>query len=119
MMRSLVFEERFQNYWFTEWQLTSLLKCSCVIKSIISPKLIYTMQMLPLIIANKDIKSLNKYFTKFIWNIKKHCIHIDKMYLSKQYGGVSLPNIKLFNKIDVFHYAGEWILQYIRTVLQI
>lgn len=62
----------------------------------ILPKFLYLFQSIPLRIPASFFSSLNKTFTKFIWNSKRPRLRLSLLYLPYDRGGLRLPNVKLY-----------------------
>lgn len=69
-----------------------------VIKMVVVPKLNYLFNMLPLNFPNTTFMALDKIITQFIWAGKKPGINFKKMQKQKEYGGLGLPNLKIYNE---------------------
>lgn len=67
-----------------------------IIKMSILPKCLYLFQSIPLHIPASFFSSLNKTFTKFIWNSKRPRLRLSLLYLPYDRGGLRLPNVKLY-----------------------
>lgn len=73
-------------------------------------RLLYPLQMLPLILHRRDLMELNKALTKFLWRSKKPRIRLERMSLPKEEGGMNLPSIKLYNNACLLRHSCDWIL---------
>lgn len=71
-----------------------------VIKTNILPRLLYLFQALPVEIPKHQFTIWNKLISRFIWDGKKPRIRYTTLQLSKQKGGMALPNLK-----DYFYAA--------------
>lgn len=62
----------------------------------ILPKFIYLIQALPINIPPFFFKQIHALFTRFVWAHKRPRLHRTQMTLPKQYGGLALPDIRLY-----------------------
>lgn len=85
-----------------------------LIKLNILPRLLYPMQMLPLYIAKKRVKEIERDFSKFICNGKKSGLNLKTSQLPKERGGVAFPNLIYYNwacHCDIIH---DWVHSYLK-----
>lgn len=67
-----------------------------IIKMSVLPKILYLFQSIPLPPPTSFFSTLNKTFTKFIWNDKRPRLRLSLLYLPYDRGGLRVPNIKLY-----------------------
>ena len=67
-----------------------------LIKMSVLPKLLYLFQAIPLPLSTSFFSSLNKHFTRFIWNNKHPRLRLSLLYLPFERGGLKMPNLKLY-----------------------
>lgn len=67
-----------------------------IIKMSILPKFLYLFQSIPLPLSASFFSTLNKTFTKFIWNNKQPRLRLSLLYLPYERGGLRVPNVKLY-----------------------
>uniref|UniRef100_A0A8C7WYM9 Reverse transcriptase domain-containing protein n=1 Tax=Oryzias sinensis TaxID=183150 RepID=A0A8C7WYM9_9TELE len=65
-----------------------------IIKMNITPRFLYLFQALPVRIPQHKFNLWNKNISRFIWNGKKPRIRFSTLQLSKDRGGLALPNLK-------------------------
>uniref|UniRef100_A0A3B5L672 Reverse transcriptase domain-containing protein n=1 Tax=Xiphophorus couchianus TaxID=32473 RepID=A0A3B5L672_9TELE len=68
------------------------------IKMIITPKLNYLFNLLPLKIPHPIFKTLDKMINNFIWEGEKPKMSVLKLQTKIEYGGLRLPDMKLYQE---------------------
>ena len=79
------------------WNTNPWLSLSQRVESIkmnILPRLLYLFQALPVEISTKQFSEWNKIISRFIWQGKKPRIRFKTMQLTKEDGGMAVPNLK-------------------------
>ena len=71
----------------------SLLSRVSIIKMNILPRLLYPIQMIPLLMSGKVLKLLNGWLSDFIWSKRKPRLKVAKLQLPSSKGGLDFPNI--------------------------
>uniref|UniRef100_A0A8C5LTV4 Reverse transcriptase domain-containing protein n=1 Tax=Leptobrachium leishanense TaxID=445787 RepID=A0A8C5LTV4_9ANUR len=95
----------------TSWAklpLSYLGRCN-LIKMVAFPRLLYPMQMLPLLLKRTDIAHIHALFTRFIWNGGKPRIALRKLQLPYNMGGLNLPDIYSYNIAALYRIVADWI----------
>lgn len=59
--------------------------------------LLYSMQMFPLRINKTVFSDIDKAVSKFIWHAKKKCLNHKTLWLSREKGGLSMPDFMCYN----------------------
>lgn len=67
-----------------------------IIKMSVLPKFLYLFQAIPLPLPTSFFSTLNKNFTRFIWNNKRSRLRLSLLCLPYERGGLKLPNMKLY-----------------------
>uniref|UniRef100_A0A8C5LI71 Reverse transcriptase domain-containing protein n=1 Tax=Leptobrachium leishanense TaxID=445787 RepID=A0A8C5LI71_9ANUR len=96
---------------FTSWAklpLSYLGRCS-LIKMVAFPRLLYPIQMLPLLLKRKDIAHIHALFTRFIWNGGRPRIALRKLQLPYNMGGLNLPDMQSYNVAALYRIVADWI----------
>lgn len=68
-----------------------------VIKMVVAPQFNYVSMMLPVNIAPQLFKQYDGIIKDFLWDKKRPRINIKKMWSPREMGGMSLPNVRLYN----------------------
>lgn len=89
----------------------SLLGRCQLVKMVSFARLLYPMQTIPLLLQHKDVKLLNSVISKFLWQNKRPCIALNKLYLPRRKGGISLPNVRTYNLACLLRTSLDWIAQ--------
>lgn len=89
----------------------SLLGRCHLVKMVSFACLLYPLQMIPLLLQHKDMQSLNKAISKFIWQNKRPRIAFTKLHLPRQEGGINPPNVRLYNLACLLWIGLDWIAQ--------
>ena len=80
-----------------------------LLKMNILPKRLYVFQMLPVLLPKKVIKELNSRFSTFIWNRKRPYMSLARLMKPKEKGGLSVPDIRLYQLASQLRYIADWI----------
>ena len=80
-----------------------------LLKMNIIPRLLYPIQMVPVVFPHKTIKSLNSWFSSLIWAKKKACIKLATLCLPSLEGGLDLPDIRKYQLSAHLHFITDWI----------
>ena len=87
----------------------SLLGRVSIIKMNILPRLLYPLQMIPLLLSGKVLKLLNGWLSDFIWNKRKPRLKVAKLQLPSSKGGLDLPNIRWYQLASHLRFIAEWV----------
>ncbi len=79
-----------------------------LIKMNVSPRLLYQLQMVPIILSNKAVKIIEGWLSSFIWN-KRPRLKLAKLHLPSAVGGLDLPNVKWYQVAAHLKFAAEWL----------
>lgn len=67
------------------------------VKMVIAPQFNYLSMMLPLSIPGEFFTQYNRMIKDYLWNGKRAKINLQKLYMTRSEGGLSLPNVELYN----------------------
>lgn len=89
----------------------SLLGRCHLVKMVSFARLLYPLQTIPLLLQHKDTKILNEAISKFLWRNKRPRIAFTKLYLPRREGGISLPNVRIYNLACLLRISLDWVAQ--------
>lgn len=75
----------------------------------ILPRLLYPLQMIPLLLSGKVLKLLNGWLSDFIWNKRKPRLKAAKLQLPSSKGGLDLPNIRWYQLASHLRFIADWV----------
>ena len=87
----------------------SLLGRVSIIKMNILPRLLYPLQMIPLLLSGKVLRLLNGWLSDFIWSKRKPRLKVAKLQLPSSKGGLDLPNIRWYQLASRLRFIAEWV----------
>lgn len=73
------------------------------------PRLLYPLQMVPIILSNKMVKILEGWLSSFIWNKRRPHLKLAKLQLPKAAGGLDLPNVRWYQVAAHLRFVAEWL----------
>lgn len=80
-----------------------------LLKMNVLPRLLYPIQMVPILFSHKILKDLNGWFSSFIWSKKRPRLKIATLQLPSSEGGLDLPNIKYYQLSSHLRFIAEWV----------
>ena len=80
-----------------------------LLKMNVLPRLLYPIQMIPILFNNKIVKKLNGWFSSFIWSKRRPRIRMSVLQSSSAEGGLDLPDIKRYQLSAHLRYIADWI----------
>ncbi len=87
----------------------SLLGCIHLIKMNILPRLLYLLQMFPIILSKKTLRQLNSSVISFIWCKKRPRLRYSFLCLPTKCGVLGAPSFLLYNLAAQVKFLLEWI----------
>lgn len=92
------------------WERLPLSFCgNChLIKMLSFSRLLYPLQMLPLLLKHSDVARLNTAFTSFLWSQKRPSIPLQKLMLPRSEGGLNFPNLRGYNLACLTRHVLDW-----------
>ena len=79
-----------------------------IIKMNILPRLLFLFQSIPIEIPPKQFIEWKRMFSGFIWKGLKPRVRYGTLQLSKEKGGLSLPNVENYYKSAQLRYLIYW-----------
>lgn len=87
----------------------SLLGRCHLIRMVSVARLLYPMQVIPLLLKHKDVQLLHRAFTSFIWRGKKSRISLLKFKLPMSHFGIKFPDVRKYNLASIFRHIRDWL----------
>lgn len=94
-----------------KWGKLNLTLCGKinVVKMVIAPQFNYISMMLPLNIPDHIFKQYDNLIKEFLWAGRKPRFKMNKLFTPKSKGGLSLPNVRLYNlSFELAKIAKHW-----------
>lgn len=82
-----------------------------VVKMNLMPRLLYPLQMIPILLPNKRIKEFNGWFSSFTWKNWKLRLTFSKLQLSGASGGFELPDVRKYQLACQLRFIAKWLLK--------
>lgn len=80
-----------------------------LIKMTILPKLLYPIQMIPILFSKKVLKDVNGWLSSFIWSKRKPRLQFSALQLAGSMGVLDFLNIKLYQWSAHLRYVSDWV----------
>uniref|UniRef100_A0A8C5WK84 Reverse transcriptase domain-containing protein n=1 Tax=Leptobrachium leishanense TaxID=445787 RepID=A0A8C5WK84_9ANUR len=87
----------------------SYLGRASLIKMTLFPKLLYTIQVLPLLLKPNDLQLFNRLYASFIWQDKRARIPLLNLQQPIARGGINFPNLLDYNLAALYRYVSDWL----------
>lgn len=82
-----------------------------LIKMNVLPRLLYPLQMIPILLSNKVIKVLEGWLSAFIWSKRKPRLKMTKLQMAGSDGGLDVPNVRLYQLAAHLRVIADWLKQ--------
>ena len=79
-----------------------------MIKMNILPRLLYPIQMIPILFSNGVVKKLNGWLSAFIWRKRKPKLKMATLQMPSSEGGLDLPNFRKYQICAHMRYIYDW-----------
>lgn len=80
-----------------------------LIKMNILPRLLYPLQMIPILLSNKVIKVLEGWLSAFIWSKRKPRLKMAKLQMAGSDGGLDVPNLRFYQLASHLRVISGWL----------
>ena len=81
-----------------------------LIKMNVLPRLLYPVQMIPILFSNRALKDLNSWLSSFIWSKRRPRLKMAVLQLlPSSMGGLDLPNVKIYQLSAHLRFISEWL----------
>lgn len=80
-----------------------------LIKMNVLPRLLYPIQMIPVLFSKRVLKDINGWLTSFIWNKRRPRLKMAVLHLPSSRGGLDLPNIRLYQLSAHLRFVSDWV----------
>lgn len=80
-----------------------------LVKMSILPRLLYPIQMIPVVFSNRVTRDLNSWLSSFIWSKRRPKLKMATLQLPGSVGGLDLPNIRIYQLCTHMRYIHDWI----------
>ncbi len=73
------------------------------------PRLLYPIQMIPILFSNRVLKDLNSWLSLFIRSKRRPRLKMAVLQLPSSTGGSGIPNIKLYQLSAHLRFVSKWV----------
>ena len=80
-----------------------------LIKMNVLPRILYPLQMIPVLLTGKVIKELEGWLSSFIWSGRKPRLKLSKLQMAGVDGGLDLPNIRYYQLAAHLRVMVGWL----------
>uniref|UniRef100_A0A672FWV9 Reverse transcriptase domain-containing protein n=1 Tax=Salarias fasciatus TaxID=181472 RepID=A0A672FWV9_SALFA len=84
-----------------------------LLKMNVFPRILFPLQMLPIYLSKKRVSEIEKVFSTFIWKGKTPRLKRALLKLPKERGGLTFPDIRMYNWACHGRIIREWIQSYL------
>ncbi len=79
-----------------------------LIKMNVLPRLLYPLQMIPILLSNKVIKMLEGWLSSFIWSKRRPRLKMTKLQMAGCEGGLDVPNLRFYQLASHLRVITSW-----------
>ena len=80
-----------------------------LVKMNVLPRLLYPIQMIPVLFSKRVLKDINGWLRSFIWNKRRPRLKMAVLHLPGSMGGLDLPNIKIYQLCAHLRFVNDWV----------
>ena len=80
-----------------------------LVKMNVLPRLLYPIQMIPILFSKRVLKDINGWLSSFIWNKRRPRLQMAALHLPSSMGGLDLPNIKIDQLCAHLRFVNDWV----------
>lgn len=80
-----------------------------LLKMNVLPRLLYPLQMVPVVLSHKVLKQLNSWFSSFIWSKRKARLKIATLCRPSCEGGLDFPDIRNYYLSTHLRVIADWV----------
>ena len=73
------------------------------------PRLLYPVQMIPILFNHKVVRQVNGWFSSFIWSKRRPRIRLSVLQSSSVKGGMGLPDVQRYQLSAHLRYIADWV----------
>lgn len=80
-----------------------------LLKMNVLPRLLYPIQMIPILFSKRVLKDINGWLSSFIWNKRRPRLKMAVLHLPSSMGGLDMPNIKIYQLCAHLRFVNDWV----------
>ncbi|KAL0147173.1 hypothetical protein M9458_057697, partial [Cirrhinus mrigala] len=80
-----------------------------LIKMNVLPRLLYPLQMIPILLSNRVIKVLEGWLSSFIWSKRRPRLKMTKLQMAGCDGGLDVPNLRFYQLASHLRVISSWL----------
>lgn len=87
-----------------------------LVKMNVLPRLLYPIQMIPVVFSKRVLKDLNRWLSSFIWRKRRPRLKMSVLQLPGSKGGLDIPNIRTYQLGAHLRNISNWITKDVSSV---